>query len=135
MGIGGNWRGMTPPRTAVAGAGAFPAEVLHSFLQMVNLCISWRFAPLMMHPNEACFASAFSFLALLLNSVSHMRQKNQYMYSLKVNHPVPSGIWINSLNHTFFTSLDFHFKYPLQPSEDKILLFPSGFALIKKELC
>lgn len=26
MGNGGNWRGMTPPGPAVAGAGDFPAE-------------------------------------------------------------------------------------------------------------
>lgn len=62
-----------------------------------------------------------------------MGQKNQYMDSLEVNPRVVCGVWIKSLNHTVFTSGDSHFQ--LCSPEDRILLFPSGFAVISKDLC
>lgn len=118
MGIGGNRRGKAPAGPVIAGAGAFPAETFALFFADGKvLHLLCRFAPLVMSLNEDCFASVFSFLVLLLNSVSCMGQKNQYVDSLKVNHSVPCGIRINSLNHTFFTSLDSHFKHTLQPSD------------------
>lgn len=51
----------------------------------------------------------------------------------ELNPCVVCGIWLKSLNHTFL-SLDTPIK-ALQPSEDRILLFPSGFALVSKDLC
>lgn len=67
---------MTPRGTAAAGAGAFPAEsFVLFFADGKALHLLCRFAPLRMPLNEACFASAFSFLALLLNSVCHSWDK------------------------------------------------------------